>query len=57
MEKFKTYAIIEYEDFVDDEVKKWLESKINDKIQDGGCEFLTKLSKNFEGKVILFVFV
>lgn len=51
MEQFKTYAIIQFEESADDEVKKWVVSKINDKKLDGGCEFLTKLTKNFEGKV------
>jgi hypothetical protein len=51
MSDFKTYALIEFEDSADDDVKEWLEAKIKEKKINGGCEFLTKFSSNFEGKV------
>ena len=50
--EFSTYVVIEFEDNRNDDIKKWLMTKLGDSKLDAGAELLTKLSENFEKKVI-----
>ena len=49
---FTIYAIIEFEDDCDEDIKDWVRTKLTDSQLNNGSQLYAEFTKNFEDKVI-----
>ena len=52
---FITYVILEFSESCNDDVKRWLNSKLTVSKEKNGAELLTRFSQNNKGKVVFLI--